>query len=204
MDHYLPILETLDATLGTLGKHTRRNLRYYRRRVEEKLGAVFVPCAGMSRAEFLAVNRVCSYPVPDAIAGWRYDAAMEVPGGLFAGVRAGDGEWLSLVGGRHHQDQTAVAWQMNREEMASYSLSTAMRSYLLEYEVERGTRRLFFDGGTPHSIHHAFATADVAYLVATSRSVSGRLLRRTIVRVLPRTNFLRRVLSDGGMRWEAG
>ena len=204
IDQYLPLLETLEATLATLGKHTRRNLRYYRRRAEEKLGCVFVAQMEMSRAEFLAVNRICSYPVPDEIAGWRYDATTGMAGGVFAGVRAGNGDWLSLLGGRHHHDRTSVAWQMNREEMAMYSLSTVMRSYLLEHEVGRGTRKLFFDGGTPHSIHHAFVTAEVAYLVARGQSVADRLLCRGLQGMLPENNFLRRVLSDAGMRWETG
>jgi hypothetical protein len=204
MDQYLPLLATLDETLATLGKHTRRNLRYYRRRAEEKLGCVFVPEVEMGRAEFLAVNRVCSYPVPDKIAAWRYDSTQEIAGRLFVGVRSGSGEWLSLIGGRSHGDATAVAWQMNREEMESYSLSTVMRSYLLQYEVERGTRRLFFDGGTPHSIHHAFVTAEVAYAVASRRSPTGALLRRGAATMLPKNNFLRRVLLDDGMRWHAG
>ena len=201
MDGYLPLRETLDATLGTLGKHTRRNLRYYRRRAEEKLGCVFVPEVEMSRAEFVAVNRICSYPVPDGIAGWRYDSTQRIEGRLFAGVRAANGDWLSLLGGRHHHDATAVAWQMNREGMDSYSLSTAMRSYLLEYEVSRGTQRLYFDGGTPHSIHHAFVTADVTYAVASRPSVASRVLLRSLPKLLPRNNFLRRVLEDEGMRW---
>src|SRR5260370_22984492 len=34
---------TFDATLATFGKHTRRNLRYYRRKAEEEFGCEFVP-----------------------------------------------------------------------------------------------------------------------------------------------------------------
>lgn len=204
MDQYLPLRETLDATLGTMGKHTRRNLRSYRRRAEERLGSEFVARAEMTRAEFIAVNRVCSYPVPDAVAGWRYDSTMALADGLFVGVRGGDGAWLSVMGGRHFEDWTAIAWQMNREGMPSYSLSTMMRSYLLEYEVGRGTRRLYFDGGTPHSIHEAFVTSQVTYAVAVRRSMTGTTLRRGLASVLPKNNFLSRVLRDEGMRWERG
>lgn len=40
---YLPLGRTLDQTLAAMGRHTRRNLRYYRRRLETDLGASFVP-----------------------------------------------------------------------------------------------------------------------------------------------------------------
>ena len=143
---------------------------------------------------------MCSYPVPDGVAGWRYDSTQAIAGRLFAGVRASDGRWLSLVGGRHHHDETAVAWQMNRESMAAESLSTVMRSYLLEYEVGRGTRRMSFDGGTPHSIYHAFVTAEVTYAVASRRSAGGRMAAAGVTRMLPKGNFLRRVLEDAGLR----
>ena len=66
MDLYLPLAESLDATLATLGKHTRRNLRYYRRKAEERMGCVFVPEVEMGRGEFLELNRGVFVPG----AGW--------------------------------------------------------------------------------------------------------------------------------------
>jgi len=111
-----------DGTLATLGAHTRRNLRAYRRRAEAALGCSFVPCAEISETEFLALNGVCAYPTPEFVASWRYRTARSQPGGVFSGLRAQDGRWLSLLGGRRAGDTLSIDWQLNRVEFESLSL----------------------------------------------------------------------------------
>jgi hypothetical protein len=198
---HLPLGETHEATLASLGRHTRRNLRYYRRRLESELGAVFVPEVAMERAEFLAINRASMNPAPESLAAWRYDSTQRWPGAMFAGVKARDGRWLSLIGGRRHMDKTEIDWQMNLAGLARYSLSTAMRSYVLQHEVERGTTRLEFMGGTPHSIRHSFACLDAVDVIAVSRSPASWMLRRLARWIFPENNFLGHVLRDPDLHW---
>ncbi|MDQ2834241.1 MAG: hypothetical protein M3Y50_10940 [Acidobacteriota bacterium] len=45
---------------------------------------------------------------------------------------------------------------MNRSSVAQYSIGTVSRSYLIEHEIALGMKRLFFEGGTPHTIRHSF------------------------------------------------
>jgi len=72
MPHHLMLGRTYDETLGTMGQHTRRNFRYYRRRAEKELGVTFVPQVEMDREEFLEMNRRSTNPIETAVAEWRY------------------------------------------------------------------------------------------------------------------------------------
>ena len=201
LTRYMPLWESYDATLATMGSHTRRNLRYYRKRMESDFGCTFLSSAEMTEAEFVAMNRICAYPVPDEVASWRYNSARSVVGGLFAGLRAANGDWLSILGCRHFHPTTAIDWQMNRNDLSAYSLSTVMRSYLLEYEVTRGTTSLLFEGGTPHSMRSSFLTDRVIDLTVMRSSVPALLLRRYVRSILPEKNSLVEAITSPGLEW---
>ena len=202
MHGYVPLEDTYDATLANFGKHTRRNLRASRRHAEAKLGYTFVTDPAMSKEEFLAFNRVSTYPVSDELAAWRHDAMKLLPGGLFLGIRSRAGEWLSVIGGRRHQNGTFVEWQMNRADMTEFSLGTLMRSHLLEYEVRRGSRRLYLVGGTSHSMKYAFGTEHFVDLVALQRALPAFLLRRFARPLMLEETFLVQTLADPKLKWE--
>jgi hypothetical protein len=138
--------------------------------------------------------------VQDALARWRYDAIHSAPGMLFAGVRAKNGRWLSLIGGRRHMQVTEIDCQMNLAGLPRYSLSTVMRSYLLEHEVALGTRRLAFTGGTPHSMRHSLVPVEAVDVIALRRSASARMLRTFARWIFPEQNFLGQALQDGHLR----
>jgi hypothetical protein len=197
----LPLEESLEATLATLGRRTRRNLRYYRRRVEREVGTAFVPHVAMQEDEFLGINRKSINPTPDAVAAWRYSAIQQTPGALFAGVRARDGRWLSLIGGRRQLQVTEIDWQMNLAGPPRNSLSTVMLSYMLEREINLGTKKLAFRGGTPHSMRHSFVSVDAVDVIAQRRSATAWLLRKLSRWILPEKNFLGQALRDGNLRW---
>lgn len=198
---YLPLAGTFESTLATLGDDTRRNLRRYRRQLERDFDARFVANVEMGREEFLAMNRASTHPLEESITAWQYNVMAEIAVPVFCGVRAADGRWLSLLGGRRRPGLTEVDWQMNLAGLPRYSLSTAMRSFLLEYEISRGTRRLTFLGGTPHSMRHSFACVDAVDVVVLRRSVTAWLLRRLSRWTFPAKNFLGQALRDESLRW---
>jgi hypothetical protein len=203
MHGYVPLEDTYDATLANFGKHTRRNLRASRRHGEAKLGYTFVADPVMSKEEFMALNRVSTYPVSDELAAWRHDAMRLLPGGcLFLGIRSRAGEWLSVIGGRRHQNGTFVEWQMNRADMAEFSLGTLMRSHLLESEVQRGSRRLYLVGGTSHSMKYAFGMEHFVDLVALQRALPAFLLRRFARPLMLEGTFLVQTLGDPKLKWQ--
>jgi hypothetical protein len=197
---HLELGETLDETLSHLGKHTRRNLRYYRRRLVAELGAQFVPEVEMGRREFLDLNRRSTNPAPERVANWHFDLMERTAGSpstMFSGLRAADGHWLSLAGGRRHGDTTELDWQMNATGFAHYSLCTAMRCWVIEHEINRGVRRLVFQGGTSHPMRFAFTEEQTTDLLAVRRlSVRAWLLRKFSRWVFPEKNFLGAALRD--------
>ena len=200
LPYHLVLGRTLDETLSRLGAHTRRNFRYYRRRAEKELGVTFVPEVEMHREEFLEMNRRSTNPADESVTKWRYSLRerTDSPGSMiFAGLRDANGRWLSLTGGRRHGSITEIDWQINAAGFPRYSLSTVMRAFLLEHEVARGTTRLVYLGGTPHSMRFSFTTAESTDLLAVRRW-SGRAwaLARFSRWIFPEKNFLGAALRE--------
>ncbi len=195
---YLLVKDTVDATLAQLGKHTRRNLRYYRRRAEAELGQELVDHPELTRDEFVAFTRRCSYALTDEQAARRYEGIQNMPAKyLYLGLRAANGEWLSLIGGHTHESDIQIDWQMNRADMPSYSLCTVMRSHLIEHAVRHQTRRLFFVGGTAHSIRSAMTPVKIADLVV----LHDKLPRKALSRMTRPNGFAREMLSNTALEW---
>ncbi len=204
MSTYLSLERTFDATLAQLGRHTRRNLRYYRRRTETELGCEFLPDvrSAMSKSDFNELNRVSTHPVEGRAMVQRYDDLFGIEGSFCVGMRANDGRWLSLMGGRRHHGWTEVDWQVNRAGMDRLSLGTAMRSYFLEHEVSLGTERLYFEGGTPHTMRHSLLTEKAVDVIAVRPSWRVRLLKLFARTRFGRKSFLLQTLTDESIRWQ--
>ena len=198
---YLPLAATYEETLATLGDDTRRNFRRYRRRVERDCGAEFVPSAQMGREAFLAINRASTNPLAEDTAKWRYDSLARLTAPVFCGLRAADGRWLSLAGGRRTPGALYLDWQLNAAGMPRSSLCTVMRAFLLEYEISQGTRKLMFEGGTPHPMRHSFASINAVDLIAQRRSARAWTLQRCSKWVFPQKNFLGHTWRDQKLRW---
>jgi hypothetical protein len=150
-EHRLTLSETFEATLSRFGQHTRRNLRYYRRRAEKELKAIFVPAltAQESDEALKQLSNASFQPFPVSLSEWRkMDGLLRTQPGYFAmGLRA-NGEWLSYLVGVRTGDLTYVLMQMNHNGFARYSLSTVLRSYFFEYETGLGQAEIKFVNGT--------------------------------------------------------
>lgn len=209
----LPLAESYEATLATLGKSTRTNLRYYRKRLMEKMACEFVADARglLAGAELDAVNAGSLNPVPVEYFKSQYKSASELPGGFVVGLRGPDGRWLSLVGGWRQGSMTVLHWQMNAAGYEKDSLGTVMRAFFLEHEVGQGARTLVLYGGTEHSMQNAFLREEVTDLMVRRRSLGGAVLRAVarmccaLDRMTGRqTNFLARVIAKERMDWQPG
>lgn len=198
-----PILlaDTYEETLSGLGKHTRRNLRASRRHAQAELGYTFLTEPVMTKEEFAFFNRVSTHPESDEMTAWRYEAMKLVPDRLFLGIKSASGDWLSVIGGRRSQDKTIIEWQMNRAGLTKSSLSTLMRSHLFEHEVNRGCRRLYFVGGTPHSMKHSQAIEQYVDFVAVRSRLLAFFLRRLARPLMGEQTFLVQTLADPKLSW---
>jgi hypothetical protein len=155
-----------------------------------------VPAIGIDRREFLDFNRDCKYAVPAKVAMWRYESLKSIETPLFMGIRDRDGRWLSVLGGRRHHGGTEILWQMNRDDLAAYSLSLVMRSYFIEHEISQGMTKLYMEGGSNHPLQFSFVNDKVTDLVAMRRSWSALLVRTVAKRLIKPDNDLALMLLD--------
>lgn len=202
---------TLPATLATLGKSTRFNLGYYRRRLNAATQCELIEDVwGMLKDEELdRLNRASLNPVQTAEFRLQYESSRNLPGGFLLGLRSAQGQWLSLIGGWRQGGTTVLHWQLNAAGYEKLSVGTAMRSYFLEHEVRRGTRKLIYYGGTPHSMGNSFQPEEVTDLLVRRRSI-GALALIGVVRLFGALRYVTRVNSllvqaviDEGVAWRA-
>jgi hypothetical protein len=200
----LALQDTLEATLATMGKHTRRNFRYYRRRAEAELDYSFVPDAksGVTMKEMIELNRASDHPVSRRVLERRLRTLQSMEGFFCVGLRKPSGEWISLLAGRRHHGVTEVDWQLNRGGLARYSVGTLIRSYLMEYEIAIGTERLYFEGGTPHTMRYSFLGQQAMDIVVMNRSPFVFLVRRCARWLRPERNFLLQTLLSPAVKWQ--
>jgi hypothetical protein len=175
----LPLEPTFEGTLAKLGKRTRVNLRYYRRRLEAAVPCEFVPDARglLQEHELEALNVGALDPIALDDIRHRYESSCQLPGGFLLGLRDGEGKWLSLIGGWRQDDVTVLYWQMNTAGYEKLSIGTAMRSYFLEHEVEHGARTLIVLGGTTHSMSNSFIREEATDLIVQRRSLRASFLQ---------------------------
>jgi hypothetical protein len=169
---------TVKETLAKLGKSTRFNLGYYRRRLHAVEPCEFVDNAGdvLQEYELEGLNRTSLNPMDPGEFRLQYECARNLPGGFLLGLRNREGKWLSLIGGWRQGDVTVLHWQMNAAGYEKFSLGTAMRSYFLEHEVERGAKKLIYYGGTPHSMGNSFEREEVTDLIVRRRSLRSNAM----------------------------
>jgi hypothetical protein len=95
-----------------------------------------------------------------------------------------------------------IDWQMNRGGLDKYSVGTVIRAYLIDYEIEIGTRRLFFEGGTPHSMRLSFISEKAVDIVVIKRSLFAFALRLFAQWRSPHKNYLLQTLVNPELRWD--
>jgi hypothetical protein len=201
INYSLPLEGSVDATLARMGKHTRRNFRYYRRRAEAILGHRLIESPKLTLEEFLAFNRISSYPVSAELAASRYEATQSFAAGcLYLGLRAANGEWLSLLGGRTSGSKTYIEWLINRADMPSYSLGTVMRAHLIEHQVARGAGQICFIYGTSHSMSYAMFPDTFVDLTVARFQPPWHLVQR-IATPNGAGRSLRQMLSNPELDW---
>ncbi len=211
VEGYLPLDRTLDRTLQAMNKHTRFNLRYYRRRLEALIPLHFVPdvTCELDLHGLLELNRRSLGPVSDEIIRLRHSSFTGQPGAYICGVRTEAGEWLSLIGGWRQGTSTVLQWQLNVSGYEKHSLVTVARSFWMEHEIACGTRQLRIDGGTTHAMSHSF-TSELAVDLSLRRTSpgAGAFVRLAVPLVassrLPfgRNSFLARTLHAQRHSWQ--
>jgi len=199
---------TFEETLASLGKSTRFNLRYYRRRLLRRMPCEVVTDVrgqiSRQQLEWLNANSLNPIPLPEFLK--RYDDLCKLPGGYLFGVREASGKWLGLVAGWRQGETTVLHWQLNVRGYEKDSLINVMRSYFLQHEVEHGARRLVIHGGTAHSMVHSFDVYPAFDLVVRRRSFRSALIclcvrLHSFISSRPPKEGLFTLLSDDSLHW---
>ena len=171
-----------DAFLETLGKKTRRNFRYHRRRFEAS-GHVYVeqvPPTEFKRTAFNLLKKDVVGADRDGIhRALGMLAAVKQP--ILVGLRHCNGEWLSILGGWYEGDYGVVFIQMNNDrDYPQSDLCIVLRGYLIEAMIARKVpSMLFWDGvGAPLRRYCRILPSIGVYLDVPS--FGWRTLRRLI------------------------
>ncbi len=176
VQHILPLKASFEGFLSTLGSHTRRNLRVYRRRVEQK-GWRFVPGLGPTEvaAAFASLKRQQGrHQSSEHYLNCCRDTLEAVAGSFYAGIRTEAGEWVSLAAGWLHADTYFMLVQLNDSRYKRDSISTVMRSYLIEHVIGHGAKTINFVGGSSELLGQ-FCTPQTCahYLFESNGALSG-------------------------------
>jgi hypothetical protein len=141
--------ETYEMFLGTLGRHTRRDMRRLRRRAGAAgLTFEFGRASALGIAERHALAGV-THPAPyrpkhiDA-----YDAFLAAQEqGFHAQLRSPTGELLSCCAGLISDRAAFVLYQLNHRRHLKESLSLTNRAFTIEQLIGRGVREFVLPGG---------------------------------------------------------
>jgi hypothetical protein len=210
-----PVMNTLlpkgtyQETLMSVGKTTRFNMRYYRRRLERRVPMELIGDArGLFTSEEIdAINEQSLNPFSQALNRRQFRSVTNLRGGFLLCLRTAGGDWLGLIGGWRQAGTTVLLWQMNRAGYEQDSLGTVMRSYFVEHEIERGAGKIMFYGGTPNSIQNSFLRSKVTDVVVVRKSLWARLFRGVAsIFAKPRwwmksPNFMARAFCSDLMEW---
>jgi hypothetical protein len=168
--------------LDSLGKRTRRNFRYYRRRFEAD-GHRFVNGLSLSEfmeATFLLLQRnVIGVNSVDLQCASKMIGETQQP--LLVGLRHGNGQWLSTLGGWYDHHRVVVIAQVNNDqEYPQYSLSSVLRAYLCEKLIEQGITEVVFWGGVVGPLHQYSELVPGICLYVDEARFGWRALRKTV------------------------
>jgi hypothetical protein len=181
----LSLDENYELFLARLGSQTRRNMRYYRRRAE-RAGWEFVSNIEGETA-WAAIESL--YPLQE-IGKNRVQLKIfqqqlaDVPGVFFSGLRTQEGKWISMIAGWVKGANLFILLQMNDATHAKESVSTVLRSYLIESAIDAGIRRMKFIGGC-EGILKKYCRLRISHLVVQRTSYLSRLSGRMICWIFP-------------------
>ena len=145
----LVLCSSFDEFLGTLGKHTRRNVRYYTRKATAA-GIEFVP--SLTKEEYAAgiarLNKETRFPMDPARLA-RDERLMELHrGGQRFGLCGPNGTLVGALCGFTQGSVFHVLRQFNDVNFERLSLSAVLRGYCIEHLIESGHTELRFIGGS--------------------------------------------------------
>lgn len=141
--------ETFDGFLATLGKHTRRNVRYYTRKAQAE-GVEFASCLAKEEydAAVARLNAASTFPA-EPLRLTRDARLMALHAGCQRfGLRAPDGTLIAVLSGFSQGRRFHILTQLNDAHYERLSLSLILRGYTVQHLIQTHHDSLQFMGGT--------------------------------------------------------
>jgi hypothetical protein len=150
VQHKLPLENTYEGMLASLGPRTRRSLAGKRQQLEKSANVKFLPVLEPDKALEVMLE-LEPKSMPQRITAFfhaRYHLLRAKTDFFSMGLRLPDGPWLSLLSGWRCHGVTYVDLQMNDMHHKKESISAVMRAYMLENEIARKQQLINFVGGS--------------------------------------------------------
>ena len=150
VQHKLPLANSYEGMLASMGPRTRRSLAGKRQQLEKSMNVEFV--AALEPDECLkAMLELHGKSTPQRVSEFyqvRYRLLRGKSEFFSMGLRLADGPWLSMVTGWRRNQVTYVDLQMNDMHYKKESLSAVMRAFLLEHEIGLKQEMINFVAGS--------------------------------------------------------
>jgi hypothetical protein len=151
---------TYDGFLSTLGKHTRRNIRYYTRRA---IAAGIVFDAPASDDAYTAaidrLNHVADFP-DTALELQRAKRLLALHGGSRFLLRDRSGEAIAALSGFSKEGRFYLFAQLNDGQLRNLSLSLVLRGWVIDHLIATGHTELQFMGSSSRGLGRFCAPLD--------------------------------------------
>jgi len=189
---HLELPAAFDDFLTKLGAHTRRNLRNFRRK-SEQAGIEFISELTYENFCAAAMRLVPKADFSENTTNFERCLAMieTVPSRIMVGLRAGNGDLISVAGGFHDGRRAIVVMQLNDRAFVRASLSLVLRSYLIENLIERGSQELVFWAGSSAPLSAYCVSPELWIAHIDSRAMRWRVAREAAAiagRLAPRAS----------------
>ncbi|PYR93384.1 MAG: hypothetical protein DMF84_10370 [Acidobacteria bacterium] len=144
----LPV--TYEHFLNSLGKKTRRNFRYYRRRFEAA-GHTYFEHLSYEEFDRAATDLRTKCHLSSSVSEIRraVRTVKSADDTWIAGLKHANGEWLSVSAGWSAPGRATMFLQLNNDkQFGDASLSVVLRAFLIETFIRRGISELVFWSGS--------------------------------------------------------
>lgn len=178
----LPLPATYEGFLESLGKKTRRNFRYYRRKFEAG-GHVYAEHLSPDEFERAAIDLRTKCHLTSTVreitrAVRTVNSAGET---WVAGLKHSNGDWLSVAAGWRTRSSATMFLQLNNDrQFADASLSVVLRAFLIETLIRDGMSELVFWSGSAPPLSRYVQPIPAIAVHLDARTIGWRLIRGMI------------------------
>lgn len=203
---WLALQQDYDSFLAGLGSHTRRNLRYYRRKSESS-GFTYVNVLSDQELQeaMNTLNELSDYPntLDRTDRDERYLQAFGKQ--VAVGLRGANGVWVSIIVGFTFGTHLHILTQLNDEndELRKLSLSIVLRGYLIEDYILRGITAVHFLEGSSSMLGRFCADVNLHHFSMDDQRLVMTPVKRTCAAIAEALHKGRRRVPFR-LQWAAG